>query len=42
MAAASSSVGGRNEADSMATARMEEGAKLHDVGSSEKQAEVAG
>lgn len=42
MEAASSSVGGRNEADSMATARMEEGTKQPDVGSSEKQAEVAG
>ena len=42
MEAASSYVGGRNEADSMATARVEEGTKQPDVGSSEKQAEVAG
>lgn len=34
MEAASSSVGGRNEADSMATARVEEGTKQPDVGSS--------
>lgn len=42
MEAAVSSVGGRNEADSMATARVEEGTKQPDVGGSEKQAEVAG
>lgn len=42
MEAASSSVGGRNEADSMATARVEEGTKQPDVGGSEWQAEVAG
>lgn len=42
MEAAFSSVGGRNEAVSMATARVEEGTKQPDVGGSEWQAEVAG
>lgn len=40
MEAAFSSVGGRNEAVSMATARVEEGTKQPDVGGSEWQAEV--
>lgn len=42
MEAASSSVGGRNEAVSMATVRVEEETKQPDVGGSEWQAEVAG
>lgn len=42
METAYSSVGGRNEAASMATALMEEGTKQPDLGGSEKQAEVAG
>ena len=42
MLTAASSMGGRNEARSVASVRLKEGTKQHRIGGSEKQAEVSG